>query len=357
MHVTNEQMKKLEEIKKYLKNLSDVNARQSKDSLDMSQMLQLNQEIDKINLAKSKTAPGNNISEASEYSLEELNIDSDFDLEGKEEEIVNQTIGERVQKNLSEKSTIRQLCSSIFIDKDNVDIPRAVNKIDCSWSSGKSVAASTDAFEFNSVKTFELSAQPKITQKMLDDSEINIEEFLVNQLSNLFLKQEDEAFLNGDGYNMPNGILKNSNIDRVKMSDLESYSLQENDLLNLFYALPSEYSHNAKFLMNQSMVHKIRTLKDPATGQHYWNPGLMFDKTDTLFGLPLLTNAAMSNSIESGEDLILYGDFKQCYQIVDRKSIAIQKDPYSSKPFVIYYTTKQVGGSVVDAKSVVSLQA
>ncbi|MBV8565227.1 MAG: phage major capsid protein, partial [Methylobacteriaceae bacterium] len=43
---------------------------------------------------------------------------------------------------------------------------------------------------------------------------------------------------------------------------------------------------------------------------------------------------------------IAYGDFRQFYLIVDRVGVSVLRDPYSSKPYVLYYTRKRVGGGV-----------
>ena len=43
-----------------------------------------------------------------------------------------------------------------------------------------------------------------------------------------------------------------------------------------------------------------------------------------------------------------FGDFRRGYLIVDRVGIRVLRDPYSSKPYVLFYTTKRVGGGVQD---------
>ena len=45
---------------------------------------------------------------------------------------------------------------------------------------------------------------------------------------------------------------------------------------------------------------------------------------------------------------VLFGDFKSGYQIVDRQGIYTLRDPYSSKPYVEFYTTKRVGGDIIN---------
>ena len=48
----------------------------------------------------------------------------------------------------------------------------------------------------------------------------------------------------------------------------------------------------------------------------------------------------------------IYGDFKRAYQIVDRTGIRVLRDPFTDKPFVKFYTTKRVGGAVVNFEAV-----
>ncbi|MEA2942594.1 MAG: hypothetical protein QOD09_3123 [Bradyrhizobium sp.] len=45
---------------------------------------------------------------------------------------------------------------------------------------------------------------------------------------------------------------------------------------------------------------------------------------------------------------VAFGDFKRGYLIVDRHGVRVLRDPYSAKPYVLFYTTKRVGGGVQD---------
>jgi HK97 family phage major capsid protein len=45
---------------------------------------------------------------------------------------------------------------------------------------------------------------------------------------------------------------------------------------------------------------------------------------------------------------IAFGDFKRGYLVVDRAGVRVLRDPYSAKPYVLFYTTKRVGGGVQD---------
>ncbi|MNR33730.1 Phage capsid family protein [compost metagenome] len=43
---------------------------------------------------------------------------------------------------------------------------------------------------------------------------------------------------------------------------------------------------------------------------------------------------------------VLFGDYKRGYLIIDRMGIRVLRDPYTKKPYVLFYTTKRVGGGV-----------
>jgi HK97 family phage major capsid protein len=45
---------------------------------------------------------------------------------------------------------------------------------------------------------------------------------------------------------------------------------------------------------------------------------------------------------------VAFGDFQRGYLIVDRAGVTVLRDPYSAKPYVLFYTTKRVGGGVQD---------
>ena len=52
--------------------------------------------------------------------------------------------------------------------------------------------------------------------------------------------------------------------------------------------------------------------------------------------------------IANNANAIAFGDFRRGYLIVDRIGIRVLRDPYSSKPYVLFYTTKRVGGGIQD---------
>jgi HK97 family phage major capsid protein len=64
-------------------------------------------------------------------------------------------------------------------------------------------------------------------------------------------------------------------------------------------------------------------------------------------GFPLVEAEAMPD-VGSNSLSIAFGDFRRGYLVVDRQGVNVLRDPYSAKPYVLFYTTKRVGGGVQD---------
>ena len=62
---------------------------------------------------------------------------------------------------------------------------------------------------------------------------------------------------------------------------------------------------------------------------------------------PLVEAEDMSD-IAANALSVAFGDFRRGYLIVDRQGVRVLRDPYSAKPYVLFYTTKRVGGGVQD---------
>jgi HK97 family phage major capsid protein len=193
-----------------------------------------------------------------------------------------------------------------------------------------------------------------VSQKLLDDAAIDIEEWLANRLGNDFAVAEEDAFINGLGSaaNKPKGILSyvgvSGGIDAVTSAST-SEQFTENDVLDLYYSLGEKYVNNAGFMMSRSTTKNIRVFKDATSGQYLWNPALLAGQVDTLLGCPIYQSPHMP-AVGQSTKSIIFGDFKY-YQIVDRVGIRILRDPFTAKPYVKFYTTKRVGGDVIDVNA------
>jgi HK97 family phage major capsid protein len=206
--------------------------------------------------------------------------------------------------------------------------------------------------------TMELYAMPAATQTLLDDAAVNIDEWIAGEIDTVFAEQEGTAFVAGDGTNKPKGFLAYETIDE---SDWEWGKLgfvpsgaagafaaadPSDALVDLVYALKAGYRQNASFVMNRRTQAEVRKLKDDG-GNYLWSPGIQAGEPATLLGYRVMTDDNMPD-IAADSLSIAFGDFRRGYLVVDRMGVRVLRDPYSAKPYVLFYVTKRVGGGVAD---------
>jgi len=253
---------------------------------------------------------------------------------------------------------MRKICSVQTIASSSLEVIDDTS-FTTAWIGETGTVADTDASTLSkiTIKAHELVAQPKVTQKLLDDASINIEDWLAYQLAEQFAAKEEEAFLKGTGDtdNQPTGITSyTSGIDLIESNATTDGGISTQDIINLYYSLGEQYVGRASFVMPRAAVSAIRMLKDETSGAYLWQPALLGGKEDTLMGCPVYQSAYMP-ALGANSLSVIFGDFK-FYQIVDRLGITILRDPYTAKPYVRFYTTKRVGGDVVRKEAFKMLQ-
>jgi HK97 family phage major capsid protein len=201
----------------------------------------------------------------------------------------------------------------------------------------------------------ELYAMPAATQTLLDDAYADVDEWLAEECEASFAAQESTAFVTGDGTNKPKGFLSYTMIaeashewDKIGFilsggAGAFAASDPADRLIDLVYALKSQFRANARFVMNRRTVSAARKLKD-ADGNYLWRPGAAGEAA-SLLGYPVTEIEDMPD-IAANSFSIAFGDFRRGYRIVDRQGARVLRDPYSQKPYVLFYTTKRVGGGV-----------
>jgi HK97 family phage major capsid protein len=204
----------------------------------------------------------------------------------------------------------------------------------------------------------ELYAMPAASANLLEDSAVNIDEWLTQEVEQVFAVQEGAAFVLGDGINKPKGLLSyNSvanaswawgNIGYVATGAPDGFptSNPTDVLVDLIYAVKAGYRQNGTFVMNRKTQSAIRKFKD-TTGNYLWQPPAIAGGKATLMAFPVVEAEDMPD-IAANTLSIAFGDFNRGYLVVDRAGMTVLRDPYTAKPYVLFYTTKRVGGGVQD---------
>lgn len=217
----------------------------------------------------------------------------------------------------------------------------------------------TPAFGTLTYNTGEIYANPAATQQMLDDAEVNLEQWLAGEVETEFAYQENLAFVSGNGTNRPNGILNYITGGAsaaahpfgaiLATNSGAAAALTADGLVTLVHALPSAFTGNARFAMNRNTQRAVRLLKD-TTNQYLWQPSYQAGAPATLLGYAVTEVPAMPD-VSAGTKPVLFGDFQRSYLIVDRVGTRVLRDPFTNKPYVHFYTTKRVGGGLLNPES------
>lgn len=204
----------------------------------------------------------------------------------------------------------------------------------------------------------ELYAMPAATQTLLDDGTVDVEQWIAEEIDTVFAEQEGAAFVNGNGVNKPTGFLgyTKSSVSTwswgktayvpTGLSANFPVSNPSDILVELIYALRAGYRQNASFVMNRKVQSAVRKFK-ASTGEYLWTPPATVGANALLMNFPIVESEDMPD-LAADSYSIAFGDFRRGYLVVDRMGIRILRDPYSAKPYVLFYTTKRVGGGIQD---------
>ncbi|WP_298160562.1 phage major capsid protein [Brevundimonas sp.] len=253
---------------------------------------------------------------------------------------------------MREIATVRTVASGVFRK------PVSTAGIASGWVAETAARPETDPatlalLEFPAA---DLYANPAATQSLLDDALVDLDEWLASEVEDAFAAQETTAFVTGDGTNKPRGFLGYSivadashawgDIGYVASGAAGAFAASSptDRLIDLIYAPKAQFRPNGRFVMNRKTVSAVRKFKD-ADGNYIWAPATRPGETASLLGYPVTEIETMPD-IAANSHAIAFGDFQRGYLIVDRAGVRVLRDPYSAKPYVLFYTTKRVGGGV-----------
>ncbi|MFN7709851.1 MAG: phage major capsid protein [Holosporales bacterium] len=298
--------------------------------------------------------------EASLLQLEAKSLSAASDADGGY--AIPQVLHERLQTTLDTLSPMRRLASVMTVSSSAVDLLVNQNQADAGWAAETDARNPSETPKLGKVRipVHELYARPRATQKLLDDAVIDVESWLMERIALRLAQLENQAFLRGDGQNKPKGILSYESVPvgqgswgkfEALKTGVNGAFAEENPadvLLEAVAALEPRYLNGATWLMSRSALAACRKLKDQ-NGHYLWQPGLGGSATSTLLGHTVEVMEEMPAVLSGQASVgIVFGHFREAYQIVDRQDLRVLRDPYSAKPYVEFYTSKRVGGDVIN---------
>jgi HK97 family phage major capsid protein len=244
--------------------------------------------------------------------------------------------------------------------------PQDLGEIGGSWVTETAARPETTNPTFNllTVPLDEVYALQKITQRMIDDSNYDLGAWVEGRIADKLSRVLASALASGDGVNKPRGL---TNYPRSLAADSTrpwltvqakvtgvsagfAASNPQDILVQTVYSLAAHFRPNARWLMSSNTASAIRIMKD-TTGRYLWADPIAAGQPPTLLGHPVELDEYIPD-IAAGSASIWFGDIEQAYCIVERPGLRFLRDPFTSKPDMVFYTYQRVGGRLQNSDAI-----
>ncbi|MCH8467497.1 MAG: phage major capsid protein [Roseinatronobacter sp.] len=279
---------------------------------------------------------------------------------------VTPVLSDTLRAKLHDVSAMARIVSRATLDRGNTWLqPINTDLAGATWVAEKDArnANTAPSFEQAEITLDELASLVPITQRAIDDSFYDLGGFLVQNMGAQFARSIGDALLNGDGDKKPNGLLSYDTTDEpdgvrdwFKLQHINTEAASSfgstgpEKLVDLAYSLRAPYRPNARWMMSRATASAIRKMKDD-DGRFIWRDGLEEGQPATLLGHPVELDEFMP---EIGTDSlsVAFGDFAQCYTMIERPGLRLLRDPYTVKGSVLFYAYQRIGGGVINSEAV-----
>jgi len=272
----------------------------------------------------------------------------------------------RVVTKLYEQSIMRQIADVQPITTDKIEGVVDDDEADAGWVSelGTRSDSGTPQVRKYEIQAHEMYAMPKVSQKLIDDAAVDVEGWLAGKVADKFARVEGTAFWQGTGVGQPRGLCSYTTAATADGSRAWGqfehintgangafHTTQFDPIHDLMGAIKDHFLSNAQFVMRREVRTAARKLKESTTNRYLWEPGMQVGAPERLNGYPVRVDQYMP-TLTTGSLSLAFGDFRQAYTIVDRMGIRTLRDPYTAKPYIVFYSTKRTGGGAMNFEAV-----
>lgn len=278
--------------------------------------------------------------------------------------LVRPEFGDFVVSRMFETSPLRRICNVETIGAKSLTLLIDDDEAAAGWIGEGGTVSETDHADVGELEitAHKMYAQPKVTTEMLEDAFFDVESWLQRKVAEKFARLENTAFVSGSGAKQPKGFTSYAawasagTYERNKLERINTGSasaLTADGLISLQNGLLEAYQANAYWVMLRATYGTVMKLKD-GTQNYLFNVALNMNTglpVANILNRPVLFASDMP-AVGSNNLPIAYGDFRVGYTVVDRMGVTILRDPYTSKGFVNYFTTKRTGGAVTNFEAI-----
>lgn len=154
---------------------------------------------------------------------------------------------------------------------------------------------------------FLIGALTKISKSLLNNSDFNLTEYVINKMAEKFKLFYEGEMINGTSTKI-SGIVGSYDSTNMKVVLLNKSSVTADELIDIQEAVPDAFQVNAYWIMNRETRKKIRKLKD-SDGNYILNRAFNEKWDYELLGKPVYCSEKVEKLGTATKPVIFYGDF------------------------------------------------
>ena len=279
----------------------------------------------------------------------------------------------RIVSKFIESSAMRQIASVQAISTDALEgyYDDNITTVTMVGEQGARSETGTPQIGMWRIPVHEGYCAPKISQRLLDDAEVDFEAWLAGKVADAIGRGQATQFVVGDGQGKARGAFTYAttltgsgsraakNVRAVK-TGVNNDLTDADKLVTTVMALKSKYRANGQWCLSREGIEKVRLLKQD--GKYIWTPTVI--SADAQSKLSMSAGTLLGYSVIETNDLPAFatdaivggfGDFREFYQIVDRAGLRTIRDNITVPGWVKFTTYARWGGDVVNFEAAVYL--
>lgn len=154
---------------------------------------------------------------------------------------------------------------------------------------------------------FLIGALTKISKSLLNNSDFNLTEYVINKMAEKFKLFYEGEMINGTSTKI-SGIVGSYDSTNMKVVLSNKSSVTADELIDIQEAVPDTFQPNAYWIMNRDTRKKIRKLKD-SDGNYILNRAFNEKWDYELLGKPVYCSEKVDKLGTASKPVVFYGDF------------------------------------------------
>lgn len=278
---------------------------------------------------------------------------------------IPELIDSAMESKLVDVSPIRMLAQVVQTSTPNWSKLVSLKGTVSGWVSESAARAETTSPQFASIMPpiGTLYAAPQATQNMLDDATFDVESWLAGEIGEEFARAEGAAFVSGSGVNQPLGMTSGTpvstadatrtfgTVQYIASGQAAAMPTAGTTLMDMVAAIKAGYRPNAAWLSTKKALLAVRKYNG-TDSISFWEPSMQAGTPSRLLGYPVYEAEDFGDSATANAFPMAFGDFRRGYLITDRVGVTLIRDNLTNKPFVIFYATKRLGGTVQNSEAI-----